>query len=276
MDSTQSHELQKLRDILQGIGPMALGFSGGVDSTLLLKVAVDTLGSDVLAITTVSASLSESEKEESSTLARGIGARHRLVSSREVENPHYRENTPRRCFFCKSELFRILREAADAAGLKAIAYGAQMDDLGEFRPGMDAANAAGARAPLLEAGLGKDSIRALSRSLGLPTWDKPAMACLASRIPHGTPILPEDLRRVERAEQSVRTEGFKQFRVRARGGEARLEVSKEELARLQDPTVKARLEREILASGFSSVFFDPLGYRPGGGAVFASGPEKRG
>jgi uncharacterized protein len=255
---------------------MALGFSAGVDSTLLLKVAVDTLGGDVLAITTVSASLPECEREEAASLASWIGARHRFVPSQEIENPKYRENTNRRCYFCKSELFRILREEADRAGLQAIVYGAQLDDLGEFRPGMQAATALGARAPLLEAGLGKDSIRALSRSLQLPTWNKPAMACLASRIPHGSPIRAEDLARVERAEESVRGEGFKLFRVRASGAQARLEVASAEMGRLEDPSLKRRLEKVILASGFSSVTFDPMGYRPGGGAVFPAPPDERG
>ena len=255
---------------------MAVGFSAGVDSTFLLKVAVDTLGEKAVAITTISASLPESEKQEALRLTRLIGAHHRMIVSGEVEDSHYRENTPRRCYFCKSELFRILREQANGLGLGAIVYGAQRDDLGEFRPGMDAAREYGARAPLLEAGLGKEEIRALSRKLGLPTWDKPAMACLASRIPHGTPILVEDLNRVEKAEQSVRFEGFKLFRVRARGSEARLEVSTEELSRLADQTLRDRVERGILASGFTSVHFDPKGYRPGGGAVFSTPPEARG
>lgn len=276
MEDCRSPELPKLKGILKAIGPMAVGFSAGVDSTLLLKVAVDTLGEDVLAITTVSASLAECEKEEAASLASLIGARHRFVVSREIEDPRYRENTIRRCYFCKSELFRILKEEADAAGLRAIAYGAQLDDLGESRPGMEAAKSVGARAPLLEAGLGKDSIRALSRALGLPTWNKAAMACLASRIPHGTPIRVEDLARVERAEESVRFEGFRLFRVRAKGAQARLEVSNEEMGRLEDPSLKSRLEEKILASGFSSVIFDPLGYRPGGGAVFPAQPEERG
>ena len=275
LTSGEAPALEHLRDILRSIGPMAIGFSGGVDSTLLLKVAVDVLGTSAVAITTVSASLPESEREETLALARLIGAEHHLVSSHELDDPDYRENTPRRCFFCKSELFRILREQAQARGLGAIVYGAQRDDLGEYRPGMEAGREYGARAPLLEAGLGKAEIRALSRILGLPTWDKPAMACLASRIAHGTEVSRDALGRVERAEQSVRREGFVLFRVRARGSEARLEVSREEIGRLDDELLRERLARGILSSGFTSVTFDPQGYRPGGGAVFPESPDQR-
>jgi len=261
-----------LRSIIADIGPMALGFSGGVDSTLLLKAAVDVLGAKAVAITTISASLPAREKEEARALARLIGAHHRFVTSGELEDPRYRENSGRRCYFCRSELFRILRGEADALGLGAIAYGAQVDDLGESRPGMIAAKEFGARAPLLEAGLGKAEIRTLSRELGLPTWDKPALACLASRIPHGTAISPEDLARVERAEERVREEGFRVFRVRARGSEARLEVAREEMPLLENAAVRQRVALGVLASGFTRVFFDPEGYRPGGGSSFSPAP----
>ncbi len=268
--------LERLRDIVAEIGPMAIGFSAGVDSTFLLKVAFDVLHEKAVAVTTVSASLPACEKEEAQALASLIGARHRMVLSYELDNPRYRENTARRCYFCKGELFRILRREADALGLNAIVYGAQKDDLGEFRPGMEAALEFGARAPLLEAGLGKEAIRHLSRELGLPTWNKPAMACLASRIPHGMPVLEAELHRVDRAERSVRTEGFRMFRVRARGSEARLEVAQEEMGRLADTSLRDRVARGILESGFTSVSFDPQGYRPGGGAAFPNLPDQRG
>jgi pyridinium-3,5-biscarboxylic acid mononucleotide sulfurtransferase len=268
--------LEKLRDIVTEIGPMAIGFSAGVDSTLLLKVAFDVLQEKAVAVTTISASLPVCEKEEAMALASLIGVRHRMVLSYEFDNPLYRENTPRRCYFCKSELFRILRREADALGLNAIVYGAQKDDLGDFRPGMEAAREFGARAPLLEAGLGKEAIRHLSRELGLPTWNKPAMACLASRIPHGMPVLEAELDRVDRAERSVRLQGFRMFRVRARGSEARLEVAQEEMGRLTDTSLRDRVARGILDSGFTSVSFDPQGYRPGGGAAFPNLPDQRG
>ncbi len=254
---------------------MVVGFSAGVDSTLLLKVARDVLGHSVIGVTTVSASMPRCEREEARNLAELLGVRHRFVESEEFGDPSYLENGNRRCYFCKSELFRILRREADSLGIPAITYGAQRDDLGEFRPGMQAAREFGARAPLLEAQLGKTEIRSLSRTLGLPTWDKPAMACLASRIPHGTPIRAEDLSRVERAEEALRSEGFRLFRVRARGEEARIEISRDEMGRLQDPPLRERLGRSVRACGFRIVDFDPEGYRPGGGAVFAIPPGVR-
>ncbi len=271
--------LRTLREIISGIGPMVVGFSGGADSVLLLKVAHDVLGDSVVGITAVSPTLPGEEREEAERLAREIGVRHRFVPSGEMGDSRFLANSSRRCYFCRSDLFRILRDEARALGFGAIAYGAQRDDLGEFRPGMEAAREYGARAPLLEAGLGKAEIRELSRHLGLRTWDKPAMACLSSRIPHGTPITPEDLGRVERAEAAVRSEGFRLFRVRARGGDARLEIAREEMGRLQDAGLRERLLRLVIQSGFSTVFIDPEGYRPGGGAAFGvatgDGVEKR-
>ena len=272
--------LQSLQKIIAGIGPMVVGFSGGADSTLLLKVARDVLGEGVAAVTTVSPTLPGAERDEAGRLAREIGVRHRFVPSGEMADPQFLANSSRRCYFCRSDLFRILRDEARALGFGAIAYGAQRDDLGEFRPGMEAAREHGARAPLLEAGLGKAEIRDLSRLLGLPTWDKPAMACLSSRIPHGTPITPGDLGRVERAEAAVRSEGFRLFRVRARGADARLEIAREEMGRLEDGRLRERLLRRVLESGYSTVLIDPEGYRPGGGAAFGiaagDGVEERG
>jgi uncharacterized protein len=252
---------------------MVVGFSAGVDSTLLLKVAHDVLGTEVVGITTVSPTLPGAEKEEAERLAREIGARHRFVPSGEMEDPQFLRNDSRRCYFCKAGLFRILHAEAASLGLGAIAYGGQKDDLGEFRPGMEAAREYGARAPLLEAGLGKAEIRELSRFLGLPTWNKPAMACLSSRIPHGTPITLEDLNRVERAEAAVREEGFRHFRVRSRGVGARLEIAREEMGRLEDAPLRERLLSRVRECGFSSILIDPEGYRPGGGASFEGTAE---
>ena len=268
--------LPEIRRIVSSIGPMAVGFSAGVDSTLLLKLVHDVLGDQVVAVTTVSATLPASEREEAGRLAGLIGARHCFVESRETTDPRYLANTNRRCYFCKSELFRILREEADGLGLGAIAYGAQRDDLGEFRPGMEAARQYGARAPLLEAGLGKAEIRSLSRALGLPTWDKPAMACLSSRIPHGTAIDLSDLARVERAEEAVRSLGFRLFRVRAMGNRARVEIAREEMPRLEAQLLRERLLRSMRDSGFAEVVLDPEGYRAGGGASFRAGSGEGG
>ncbi|HEV8335914.1 MAG TPA: ATP-dependent sacrificial sulfur transferase LarE [Candidatus Polarisedimenticolia bacterium] len=262
--------LERLRDTISRIGPMAVGFSAGVDSTLLLWAAHDVLGERAVGVTTVSASLPWIEKQEAARIAREIGAPHRFVDSGEMEDPRFLENGNRRCYFCKTELFQILRQEAARLGLGAVAYGAQKDDLGEFRPGMEAAREHGARAPLLEAGLGKAEIREISRHLGLSTWNKPAMACLSSRIPHGTPITPKVLGRVERAEEAVRAEGFRLFRVRAKGDAARLELARDEMGRLDENGLRQRLIERILQTGYASVFIDPLGYRPGGAAAFGN------
>jgi pyridinium-3,5-biscarboxylic acid mononucleotide sulfurtransferase len=265
--------LERLRHTISGIGPMAVGFSAGVDSTLLLWAAHDVLGERAVGVTTVSASLPLLEKQAAARIAREIGARHQFVESGEMEDPRFLENGNRRCYFCKAELFRILRREAGRLGLGAVAYGAQKDDLGEFRPGMEAAREHGARAPLLEAGLGKSGIREISRYLGLSTWNKPAMACLSSRIPHGTPITRKVLGRVERAEATVRAEGFRLFRVRAKGDAARLELARDEMGRLDEKGRRERLVQLLLKAGYASVFIDPLGYRPGGGATFGNEAE---
>ncbi len=262
--------LERLRRIVTEVGPMVVGFSAGVDSTLLLKVAHDVLRDDAVGVTTVSATLPAREKEEAVSLVRWIGVRHRFVESEETRDPRFLANTNRRCYFCKSELFRILHREAGKLGIGAIAYGAQRDDLGEFRPGMEAAKEVGARAPLLEAGLGKAEIRDLSRILGLPTWNKPAMACLSSRIPHGTPIILGDLVRVEKAEEAVRALGFRLFRVRALDDRARVEIALEEMPRLLDPSLRDRLLGAVRTSGgYSIVTLDPDGYRPGGASGVA-------
>lgn len=262
--------LGHLKGIISGIGPMVIGFSAGVDSTLLWKVAFDVLGEKAVGVTAISPTLPHRERREAMALARRIGAPHRFAESRETEDPAFLANSNRRCYFCKSELFRILHREACRLGIGAIAYGAQRDDLGEFRPGMAAAREYGARAPLLEAGLGKAEIRELSRALDLPTWDKPAMACLSSRIPHGTPIRREDLARVEEAEEAVRALGFRVFRVRARADQARIEIARDEMTRLADPFLRHRILQSVRGIGYAAVTIDPEGYRPGGGATFGA------
>jgi uncharacterized protein len=253
-----------LKGILCATGPCLVAFSGGVDSTLLLKVAHDVLGDGATAVTAVSPSLAAAEREEAIALARLIGARHVLVETRELDDPRYVANDGQRCFYCKAELFRVLSGIAAAGPGQAIIYGAILDDLGDDRPGMQAAAAAGARAPLLEAGLTKEMVRALSRRLGLPTWDKPAMACLASRLPRFTPVTAGALARVERAEQAVRALGYRQVRVRHRGTEARIELDPEGLRRAATPAARQRLLDAVRAAGFHEAVIDPLGYRPGG------------
>jgi uncharacterized protein len=255
---------QRLRGILGDIGPCIVAFSGGVDSTFLLKVAHEVLGDGVTAVTAVSPSLPRAEREEAGTLADLIGARHLLVSTREMDEPAYLRNDARRCYYCKRELFSVLAPIAERFGDRAILYGAITDDLGDDRPGMMAAREAGVRAPLIEAGLSKKMIRALSKQLGLPTWNKPAMACLASRIPRATEISTEVLELVENAEAAVRSLGYRQVRVRYRGRGASVEVDGEGLDRLKTAGARHQLMEAVRGAGFENVEIDPAGYHPGG------------
>jgi len=255
--------LPVLRKILAGIGRSVVAFSGGVDSTFLLRVAHDVLGEDVTAVTAVSPSLPATEREQAVALARLIGARHLLVPTSEMLDPGYRANDGRRCYFCKRELFRALLDLAPADG-RVLLYGAITDDLGDDRPGMRAAAEAGARAPLLEAGLSKALVRQLSRQLGLPTWDKPAMACLASRIPVGTPVTADALSRVEAAEEAVRSLGYRQVRVRHHGEGAHVELDSGDVARALRAPDRERIIGAVLGAGFERVVIDPEGYQPGG------------
>ena len=222
------------------------------------------LGPRVQAVTAVSPSLPQAEREETVRLARAVGVEHHLVETHEMDDPGYVANRGRRCYHCKRELFRVLRDLAAVAGGRTLLYGAIVDDLGDERPGMQAAAEARVRAPLLEAGFTKEMTRDLSKRLGLATWDKPAMACLASRLPVGTPVSVEALRRIDRAEEAVRRLGYRQVRVRAAGSGARLELDPADLGRALEARERARLTAAILSTGFDSVEVDPRGYRPGG------------
>jgi uncharacterized protein len=256
--------LDHLRRTITAIGPSVVAFSGGVDSTLLLKVGHDLLGHRILAVTAVSPSLSSAERDAAASLARAIGAAHRLVETREMDDPGYTANDGRRCYHCKRALFRALRAIAPLAAGRALLYGAIPEDFGEDRPGLVAAAEAGARAPLVEAGLTKPMIRDLARRLGLPNWDKPAMACLASRLPVNTPVTVEALARVDRAEAAVRSLGYRQVRVRHHGPRARVEIGAGELARALSPAGRAGIGAAVRAAGYDQVEIDPRGYRPGG------------
>lgn len=263
--------LAALKSILAEIGPCFVAFSGGVDSTFLLRTAHDILGDRAVAVTAVSPSLSGSEKEEALSLARLIGARHILVETHELNDPRYARNDHLRCYYCKGELFAVLGRLREEAGHESLVYGAILDDLGDDRPGMRAAAEAGVRAPLVEAGLTKEMVRALSRRFGLPTWDKPAMACLASRLPRLTPVTRESLARVERAEAAARALGYRQVRVRLHGTAARIELDAEGLRRALVPQAGRVLIEAVRAAGVVNVVIDPLGYRPGGRSPAASG-----
>ncbi|MEE8217405.1 MAG: ATP-dependent sacrificial sulfur transferase LarE, partial [Vicinamibacteria bacterium] len=188
---------------------------------------------------------------------------HRMIRTRELDNPLYARNAEDRCYHCKSELFGQLLPLASHEGFAHVAYGLIVDDLSDFRPGHRAATEAGVRAPLAEAGLGKDDIRALSRQLGLPTWDLPSSPCLSSRLPYGTPVTPEALRRIDRAEAGLRDLGFRELRVRHLGDAARVEIAPGEMTRLETPGVRQAAEVAVRAAGYSEVEIDPEGYRRG-------------
>jgi uncharacterized protein len=248
---------------LRELESFAVAFSGGVDSTLLGWAAREAVGARAVLVTADSESYAEGELEEARRLAERIGLRHVVIETRELENADYAANPPNRCFFCKEELFSRLEPLARAEGLRHLVYGATVDDLGDHRPGMAAARQRGVRAPLIDAGLGKVEIRELSRVLELPTWDKPAMACLSSRFPYGTPITAEKLRQVDRAESAVRALGFRNFRVRHHGEIARLEIAREETARLWEDGRADALVEQLGGLGFIHVTLDLRGFRSG-------------
>jgi len=253
----------RLVGLLRETGGALVAFSGGVDSTLLGRAAADALGERALLVTADSETYPATELEEARRLAALLGLRHVVVRTGELANPEYARNGANRCFFCKDELFRHLAPIAEREGLPALVYGANVDDLGDHRPGMVAARQMGVKAPLLDAGLTKQEIRELSRAAGLPTWDKPSFACLASRFPYGDPITLEKLRQVEAAEAAVRSLGFRQFRVRHHGDLARLEVAREEMGRLWEEGRAEAIAARLRELGFVHVTVDLRGFRSG-------------
>jgi uncharacterized protein len=254
-------KVAQLNTLLDELGSVVVAYSGGIDSTLLLKVAHDRLGERALAITAVSASLPAAERREAEAIAREIGARHVLLESHETDSLEYLANTPDRCYFCKQEVYTDLVAYARSHGFAHVVDGTNLDDAGDHRPGRQAAREHGVRSPLKESGFTKDDIRRLARQLGLPNWDKPSAACLSSRIPYGVTITLEQLSQVERAEAALHALGLRQVRVRHHGSVARIEVEESDF-----PIVIAHREAiqdTFKSLGFTYITLDLAGFRSG-------------
>ena len=254
---------EKLFGILRGLGQVMVAFSGGTDSAYLAWAAHQVLGERALAVTADSPSFPESHKRDAVDFVRRFGLRHEFISTNEFDNPDYVSNDPDRCFHCKDELFTRMEQVGQERGIPHVVYGVNVDDTGDFRPGQRAAREHGVWAPLLDAGLTKSEIRQLSQEAGLPTWDRPASACLSSRIPYGTPVTPENVHLVEKGEETLKALGFRQFRVRYHGELVRIEIAPEELERALRLEMARRLTTEFKALGFKYVTLDLEGYRQG-------------
>jgi uncharacterized protein len=258
MDATLKAKRDRLVGLLREMGGCVIGFSGGVDSTFLFAVAAEALGERVLAVTATSETYPLRELREARELAAGLGGRHRVIVSEELDIPGFSENPTDRCYHCKKELFSKLRAIADEEGLPQVLDGSNVDDLGDYRPGRNATRELSVRSPLIEAGLSKDDIRELSRAMGLSTWNKPAFACLSSRFPYGVRITRERLTRVGRAEEALRGLGFRVVRVRHHGDVARLELGPEEFLQAVNG-FRDEIVRLVKEAGYAYVALDLQG-----------------
>jgi uncharacterized protein len=264
LSDTTTAKRDRLLEILRGCGRVAVAFSAGVDSTVVAKAAQVALGDSAVAVTAVSASLASGELEEAERTARLIGIRHRVIHTQEFENPNYTANPANRCYFCKSELYSRLERLIPELGVDCIVNGANVDDLGDWRPGMKAAEEHLVRSPLVEAGITKAEVRELARHWDLPTWDKPAAPCLSSRIAYGLDVTPERVRQIDAAERFLRGHGFRELRVRCPQADvARIEVPLGDIARLEQPDLYSTIVQHFHSLGFESVTVDPQGFRSG-------------
>jgi len=264
VDSATEEKYKSLGEIFRTMGKVLVAFSGGVDSTLLLRMAVDTLGpGNVLAVTAASPLYPEREMANAKRMVEALGARHRVIESNELEIEGFSENPPDRCYFCKRELFEKLTELAREEGISSVVEGSTVDDERDHRPGRLAIRELGIRSPLQEVRFSKEEVRAVSKALGLPTWDKPSFACLASRFPYGEEITEEALKRVDEGETFLLGLGFKQVRVRHYQHLARIEVYPEEMGRLMEPSLRQKVVERFKKIGYRYVTLDLQGFRTG-------------
>ena len=259
----QKEKLGRLKEIISGLGSLAIGFSGGVDSSFLLAVAHEVLGDNVIAVTGVDASVPEREVNEAKAFCEDRGIRHILCTVDPLKEEGYRNNSPDRCYFCKHGIFTEVKKIADEYGIEYMAEGSNMDDIGDYRPGLKAAAELSVKSPLREAKLYKSDIRMISKAMGLPTWSKPAYACLASRFVYGEEITEEKLHMIDRAEQFLIERGFFEERVRMHGNIARIEVPPADIPRLASDEVREAVYEEFKKLGFLFVTLDMKGYRTG-------------